>query len=170
MKASHNLEEILDVEIPIDADDTGLFLMFALVDFLEEFCCVAVGDLHKAVVYFRGAGWVEGVCVEVEGAGLVWRLEDVGDVGEEDVVEEVAEEGSDDAAFRVVAFPPLVSIPAQAHGFHATFAAAFPLIDPDCLASPSRSSDVAVFRIAIAAGRWVFLDPDAFDGVLYGFC
>lgn len=50
----------------------------------------AVGDFYETVVYLGGARRVEGVCVEVQGTCLEGGLEDVGDVGEEDVVEEVA--------------------------------------------------------------------------------
>lgn len=42
------------------------------------------------MVYEGEAGGVEGVGEEVEGGGLVGGLEDVGDVGEEDVGEEIA--------------------------------------------------------------------------------
>lgn len=57
------------------------------VDCADKVIGRAVCDFDEAVVYFRGAGGVEGVCVEVEGGGLEGGLEDVGDVGEEDVVE-----------------------------------------------------------------------------------
>lgn len=57
------------------------------VDCTDEVFGRAVGYFDEAVVYFRGASGVEGVCVEVEGGGLERGLEDVGDVGEEDVVE-----------------------------------------------------------------------------------
>ena len=50
--------------------------------------------------------------MEIKRARLEGRLEDVGDVGVEDVVEEVGEQGSDDASFGVVALPATVSVPA----------------------------------------------------------
>jgi hypothetical protein len=61
------------------------------VDLSDETLRVAVGDFDEAVVYFRGSGWIEYVRVEVQGACLEGGLEDVGDVGEKDVVEEEAE-------------------------------------------------------------------------------
>lgn len=57
------------------------------VDCADKVFGGAICDFDEAVVYFGGAGGIEGVCVEVEGGGLKGGLEDVRDVGEEDVVE-----------------------------------------------------------------------------------
>lgn len=43
------------------------------------------------MVDFRCTGRVEGIGVQVEGASLERGLEDIGDVGEKDIVEEIAE-------------------------------------------------------------------------------
>ena len=61
------------------------------MDVAEDALGSAVGDLDEPMVDFREAGRVEGVGEEVEGARLIGGFEDVGHVGEEDVVEEVAE-------------------------------------------------------------------------------
>ena len=61
------------------------------MDVAHETLGCAVGDLDEPVVDFGEPGRVEGVGEEVEGAGLIRGFEDVGHVGEEDVVEEVAE-------------------------------------------------------------------------------
>lgn len=76
------------------------------------------------MVDFRGAGAEKGVGVEVEGAGLVGGLEDVGDVEEEDVEEEVGEEGAEDAAFGVVAFESLGAVIAEGEFFDGAFVGA----------------------------------------------
>jgi len=72
----------------------------------------SVRDGSKAVDDEGGAAGVKGVGVEVEGAALIGCLEDVGDVSEEDVVEQIAEERAHDAAFGVVALPALRAVPA----------------------------------------------------------
>ena len=43
--------------------------------------------------------------MEIQGTRLEFRLEHVGDVIEEDVIEELCEERAEDTAFGVVGFP-----------------------------------------------------------------
>lgn len=80
------------------------------------------------MVDFRCAGWVESVGVEVKWTNLERGLEDVRDVGEENIVEEIAEldmldlgrwnrvcsvyQSSNNPTLCVVAFPSMVPIPA----------------------------------------------------------
>lgn len=52
----------------------------------DSFGC-PVGDFDYAVVDFGCARDIKGVCVEVERTGLKRSLEDVRDVGKQDVVE-----------------------------------------------------------------------------------
>ena len=51
---------------------------------------LAVGDFYQAVVYFGRARRIKGVGVEIKRTGLECGLEDVGDIGEQDVVKQVA--------------------------------------------------------------------------------
>ena len=76
---------------PIDADDAGLVLGVAGVGGEEEGGAVAVSEGGEAVRDQGVAGGEEGVGVEVEWGCLVGGLEDVGEVGEEDIGEEMAE-------------------------------------------------------------------------------
>lgn len=87
-EALDDLDEVAQFEGPVDADDARPSGELARVDVADDAFGLAVCDLHQAVVDLRRAGVVEGVGVQVERAGLERGLEDVGDVGEEAVVEE----------------------------------------------------------------------------------
>lgn len=88
-----NLDQVIQFKRPIYANRTGLFLCFPRVYVSDDSLGFAVGNLDQAVIYFRCAGSVEGVGVEVKWAGLERSLKDVWDIGEEDIVEEIAELG-----------------------------------------------------------------------------
>lgn len=86
-KTLRDFNQVFQREGPVYADGTGLARGVGGVDRADEFFGGAVCYFDEAVVYFGGAGEVEGVCVEVEGAGLKRGLKNIGDVGEENVVE-----------------------------------------------------------------------------------
>lgn len=90
LEAPHDLDQVVQLEGPVDAHDTGLFTGLARVQVADDVLRLAVGDLDESMIDFGGARRIEGVRVEVERAGLKGRLKNVGDVGEENVVEEVS--------------------------------------------------------------------------------
>lgn len=118
-----DLDEIGELEAPIEADDARLPPRLRGVRVAEDGGGGAVGDGVETRVDLGGARGVEGVRVQVERARLEGRLEDVGHVGEEDVVEEVGEERAQDAAFAVIALPAQRAVVAEAHGLDAAFVA-----------------------------------------------
>ena len=65
--------------------------MFTIVDFLDKSFGIAVGDFHQPMIDFRSSGWVECIGVEIERACLVRSLEHVGNIGEENITEQVSE-------------------------------------------------------------------------------
>jgi ribosomal protein L13E len=50
----------------------------------------AIGNLDETMVDFRSARRIKGIRVEIKRTGLERRLKNVGHVGEQDVVEEIA--------------------------------------------------------------------------------
>lgn len=104
---------------------------------------VPVRDLVQPRVDLRQPARVESVRVQVEWAGLEGRLEDVGHVGEEDVVEEVAEQGANDAAFAVVALVAQTAVVRQAHRLHRAFAERFERVEPNCFGAAAGFARVA---------------------------
>lgn len=90
IEALHDLDQIVQLEGPVDAHDAGLFTKLARVQVADNALRLAVGDQDQSTIDFGGARRIEGVGVEIERAGLKWGLKNVGDVGEEDVVEEVS--------------------------------------------------------------------------------
>lgn len=54
---------------------------------------LAIGNLGESMIDFRGSSRVKGIRVEIQRAGLERRLENIGHVGEKDVVKEIAKLG-----------------------------------------------------------------------------
>lgn len=65
--------------------------MFAIVDRLQKSCSAPVGDLGKTMVDLRGPGWIKCIREQVKRARLVGSLKNIRDVGEKDIIKEVAE-------------------------------------------------------------------------------
>jgi hypothetical protein len=51
---------------------------------------LAIGNLDKSMIDFRSSSRVESICVEIQRAGLERCLENIGHVGEKDIIEEIA--------------------------------------------------------------------------------
>lgn len=90
-KTLRDFNQLFQREGPVYADGAGLAWGVGIVDCADYLFGGAVCYFDEAVVYFGGAGEVEGVGVEVEGRGLEGGLEDVWDIGEENIVEKEAE-------------------------------------------------------------------------------
>lgn len=61
------------------------------MDLTDNPLCIPVRDLNQPVIDLRCTRRVEDIGVEIERTGLKRSLEDIGDVCEQDIVEEVAE-------------------------------------------------------------------------------
>jgi hypothetical protein len=65
LEAPHDVDKVVQLKGPVDADRAGLSGEFAGVDDVKDAFGFAVGDFYEAVVDFGGSRGVEGVCVKV---------------------------------------------------------------------------------------------------------
>ena len=104
-KRATDLLQVCELVRPVQTNHTSPLLAVLLPHSRENGFGIAIADLVRPRVDLAHARRVESVCVQVQRTCLELRLEDVGDVDEQHVVEEVCEQRAQHPAFAMVAFP-----------------------------------------------------------------